>query len=139
MWPLADLDPIRPVVGIAVGIVQQARMFDQQRPGMLTRRIAALPAERAASDRLLESSDGPRDHGTLLLFAQQEMPDEAIAMATEVKTVFRDGLRDLRIARQRLGAGIDCQRDAAISEKFRNAPESDSRTVFEQRLRHEIA
>src|ERR1700761_9246014 len=82
--PAADPDPIGPVVGIAVGIVKEAAVLDEQCAGVRARRIAALPAKRAAARCLFDSSDGPRDDLPLVVLALQEVADKAVAVAAEV-------------------------------------------------------
>src|ERR1700757_842255 len=61
MRSTADPDPMRPVVGIAVGIVKETAVFDEQRTGVRAWRIAALPAKRAATGSLFDAGDGSRD------------------------------------------------------------------------------
>src|SRR5258708_196398 len=139
MRPLADFDPIGPVVGVAIGIVEEAAVLDQKRAGVLARRVAALPAERTTSDRAFEPGKGGRDCLSLLLFGKKKMPDETLAMATDVKTKILDRFRYLRIARKRLGAGVDRERDAAFPHQVNDPPKADARAIFEQRFSDEIA
>src|ERR1700738_2806969 len=139
MRPLADFDPIGPVIGIAIRIVEEATMLDEKRAGVSAGRVAALPAERTSSDRPFEADNGARDDVSLLFFGQQKMPDETVAMATKVEAKLLDCCRHLRIARKRLGARVNGDRYAAFPYQIDDPPKADPRAVFEQRFGDEIA
>src|SRR5438445_3520406 len=139
MRPLADFDPIGPVIGIAIRIVEEATMLDEKCAGVSAGRVAALPAERTSSDRPFEAGNGAGDDGSFLFFGQQKMPDETVTMATKVEAKFLDRLRHLRIARKRLGARIDRDRYAAFPHRVDDPPKTYSRAIFEKRFGDEIA
>src|SRR5258708_29818022 len=79
MRPLTDFDPIGPVIGIAIGIVEEAAVLDQKRAGVLARRVAALPAEPAASDPPFDAGTGPRNGASPVFFGHQKLPAETVA------------------------------------------------------------
>src|ERR1700730_9777815 len=139
MRPLADFDPIGPVIGITIRIVEEATMLDEKRAGVSAGRVAALPAERMSSDRPFEAGNGACDDGSFLFFGQQKMLDETVAMATKVEAKLLDRFRHLRIARKRLGARVNGDRYTAFPKKIENPQKPDRGAVFEQRFGDEIA
>src|SRR5579871_2759121 len=138
MRAITDLDPIGPVIGIIVGIVEEAAMLHEQRAGVPAWRVTALPAERGPARGPFDAGDGPRNDLPLLVPPQLGVPDETIAVAAEIEAGIPDRVGNRRIAPQRLGAGIDGERDAAFGHQIGDAPEADTRAVFEQRFSNEI-
>ena len=99
-------------------------MFDQKPTGMLAGRVSALPAGGAAADCPFEAGHGARDRVAFFCLGQQKMPDEALAVATQVKIVLSDRFRYLWIARERLGAGINGDWYPAFIHQVDDAPEA---------------
>src|SRR3546814_14327974 len=83
MRPALDLDPVGQVVGVGVGIVEEAAVLEQQAAGPRARRVAAVPAGRRRPGQALDAGDRPGDMLALLRLAQPVVVDPAPAMAGE--------------------------------------------------------
>ena len=130
--------PVRELVVVRVGIVEEAAFFDEQLPGVDARSVAAVPAERPLADGVLERRDRPGDVLALLLAGELVVLDPAPAVAAHVEPGAADGVRRGRVALDGQRAAEDGQGQAALLEQAHQPPEADAAAVLEHRLGREV-
>src|SRR5438094_443966 len=127
--------PIRKLVGVRIRIVKEAALLDEQPARMHARPIAAVPAERALSDCLLQRGDRLRNLLALLRRRERGGTQPAPAVATDIEAGGADCLRRLRIALERKRAAEHRHWKLALLEQAHQPPERDAAAVFEHAFR----
>src|SRR5690606_32118720 len=98
-----------------------------------------VPAERALAGRALDALHGLADVFALLLFGELPVLDPAPAVAADVEAGLTDRRGGQRITLQRQRAAEYRERQPALAEEPREAPEADAAAVFEHALGGEVA
>ena len=128
-----DLHPVREVVVVGVGVVEEAALFHHQAPGIGTE-AAGVPPERPAARHPGEAVDGEADVLALHGFLDELVIDPAPAVAHDLVARFDDGRRRLRVALEGHADREDADLDSALGEHPHQAPEADTAAVLVDRL-----
>ena len=105
MRPVVGDDPVGQLIVIGIRVVEKATLLHQQTPCVDARTIAAIPAERAGPDAVLQRGDGLVDVLALLCGVEFLVFLPAPAMAADVIAGLRNSLGRRRIT-------LECQRTA---------------------------
>ena len=134
-----DGHPIRQLVVVSVGIVEETAFFDEQSAGVHTRPGAAVPTRRRRAQQLLDRLHRHPDVVALLLFVESIVLDPTPAMAADVEPCVKNRRGHRRIAFERERARERGCRQLALAKKPEHPPHANAASVLEHRLSGEIA
>jgi len=133
-----DAGPVRQVVRVAVGVVQEAAVLDDQ-PARVGAVAARVPAQRRRAGEPRDRVDGTRDVLALDVLGHVLVADPAPAVARDLVAVAQVGVDERGAAQQRHPDAEDRQRDAALAEQPQQAPRARARPVLVERLHAHVA
>src|SRR5215470_18462282 len=130
MWLAGDLDVVRCVIVVGVGVVQEAPVLDEQAARIDRGRGLCVPAHWRLAVHSTDRLDALRDQRALLCLLHPGVRLPAPAVALDLVAALRGVLADPRRRRERASAGIERQRHTALIGERANAPVADARAIF---------
>ena len=138
MRPAGDLEPVGQIVGVGIGIVEEAALLDHQAPG-IGAVAAGVPADRAAAGGPLDRLDRALEMRPLLGLGHVLVVDPAPAVARDLEAGLDHRPAAAGVALERHADGVDRERQAALLEQPQDPPEAGAGAVFVDRLDVQIA
>ena len=118
MAPTRNVDEVGQVIVVAVRVVDETALLDQQLPRVDAGAVPAVPAQRALAAGLLDGLDSPPDMVALLLAAEQPVLDPAPAVRAGLVTALPQPRGHLRVALERDRGGEECRLDPVLVEQL---------------------
>ena len=132
------LYPVGKLVGVRVGVVEEAALLDHQSARCL-RDPACVPAHRPLPAGPLDRLDRVSHVGALVLLGHVQIVNPAPAVARHFPACLDHRSRGGRVTLERLAHRVDGERQAVGLEDAVNAPEARATAVLEHRLGVEVA
>ena len=126
-------DPVRQVIVVGVGVVEEAALLDDQ-PPRVGAQAAGVPAEGPASGRACDALDRAPHVLALDVFRDELVVDPAPPVAHHLVPRLDDGGGRFRMALERHRDGEDADPDTALGEQAHQPPEADAAAVLVDRL-----
>ena len=136
--PSEHARPVRQIVVVAVGVVQEPALLDDELAGVHAH-LAAVPADRARAGRPLDREHGAADRLALLVAVHLEVVRPAVAVPGGLVAAAGELGRDLGVALERDGRGEVRDRDPGRVEDAEEPPDARARAVLVVRLDREVA
>ncbi len=134
-----DVDEIRNVIVVGVGVVKEPALFRHQPTRMNAGAIAAIPAHRTFAAGALERLDRQTNVLAFLGLGQAEHFFPAVTVAADFMTQFDGGLGHIRVLLESHRAGMKGRRDVGLLQDVEDPPDADAGAVLIHRLHRQIA
>ena len=138
MRPVHHPAPERQIVGIIVGVVNEAALPGDQ-PAGVGAGPAGIPAERPLAGNPGLDLDGAGHMLALHLLRHAVIVDPAIAVGADLVAVLQHFFGDVRMPFQRHGDGEDGEREMPLAKQVEDTPDSGAGAVFVDRLHRHVA
>src|SRR5262249_33844452 len=138
MRTATDLGPVRQIIVVAVGIVEETALLDDEFAGVGAH-FPTIPAEGARAGRILDGSDRAFDRLPLLVAVHFVVVAPAITMARYLVASLHQLRRNRGIALERHRAAEERDRNAGGVEDPEHPPDPGPRPVLVHRLHREVS
>src|SRR5258706_4707974 len=130
--------PVRQIIIVGVGIVEEATLLDDELPGV-DAHFSAVPAEWSCTRGLLDGNDGALDRLALFVPGHFIVVAPAITVAGHFIAAALDLLGHCRVAFERHGRTEERNRYAGCIEDPEHAPDPRARAILVHGLDREVS